>query len=404
MKKIIKQNIFQTMQRTKKSYVAFKCYFLKGLASQAYSNKLADKRTQTLKRIAMRSFLVSFMLFVLVIIDSCTRQEPPSSDAKVNKSGLTGQEAVAVPDRTITPDYTLTKDQTHNKFSKDIPPVLTVESGAIIEAFTEEASDEQIHFGDGPEVLANVKFDPIHPLTGPVFIEGAEPGDVLKVTLHEIELQGWGWNAIMPGFGFLADQFTEPYLRTYTTNSGDKSVAFNDKINVPLKPFPGVMGVAPATGEMLSTIPPRENGGNMDDPHMIEGTTVYFPVFVEGALFSIGDAHATQGMGEVCGTAIEAPMRIVYEVEVLKGVRSIREPEYETEDYYAVTAIGTTIDEAAKKAVGFMVDYLVAEHDLGRNDAYALCSLAGDLQIAEVVDVPNMLVAMHISKEVLGMK
>eukprot|EP00903_Cladosiphon_okamuranus_P000731 g729.t1 len=140
----------------------------------------------------------------------------------------------------------------------------------------------------------------------------------------------------------------------------------------------------------------------MDDPHMVEGTTIYFPVFVEGALFSIGDAHATQGMGEVCGTAIEAPMHIVYELEVLKGGRSIPEPEYESDDFYAVTAIGTTVDEAAKKAVAFMVEYLVAEHGLGRNEAYALCSLAGDLKIAEVVDVPNMLVAMHMSKDVLG--
>ena len=140
----------------------------------------------------------------------------------------------------------------------------------------------------------------------------------------------------------------------------------------------------------------------MDDPHMVEGTSIYFPVFVEGALFSIGDAHATQGMGEVCGTAIEAPMHIVYELEVLKGGRSIPEPEYESDDFYAVTAIGTTVDEAAKKAVAFMVEYLVAEHGLGRNEAYALCSLAGDLKIAEVVDVPNMLVAMHMSKDVLG--
>ncbi|MEO1262192.1 MAG: acetamidase/formamidase family protein [Bacteroidota bacterium] len=344
----------------------------------------------------MKKILILCLLSILAMVHSCSQQEP------VSKKVLT---AAPTQDMKTTPeiDHTLTKDQTHNKFSKDIPPILTVKSGAIIEAFTEEASDEQIHFGDGPEVLSEVEFDPIHPLTGPVFVEGALPGDVLKVTLHEIELQDWGWTAIMPGFGFLADQFKEPYLKTYQTKSGDTHVSFNDKIKVPLKPFPGVMGVAPATGEMLSTIPPRENGGNMDDPHMTEGTTVYFPVFVEGALFSIGDAHATQGMGEVCGTAIEAPMRIVYEIEVLKGVRPIREPEYETDDYYAVTAIGTTIDEAAKKAVSFMVDYLVAEHGLERNDAYALCSLAGDLQIAEVVDVPNMLVAMHMSKEVLGM-
>lgn len=301
-------------------------------------------------------------------------------------------------------EYTLTKEQTHNKFSKDIPPVLSVPSGTVIEVFTEEASDGQIKLGDTPAVLANLDFDPIHPLTGPVYVEGAEVGDVLKVTLHQIELQDWGWTAILPGFSFLADQFNEAFLKTYELNKGDQFVNFTDKIKVPLKPFPGVMGVAPATGEMLSTIPPRANGGNMDDPHLVEGVSVYFPVFVEGALFSIGDAHATQGMGEVCGTAIEAPMHIIYQVEVLKGQRSIKEPEYESDDYYAVTAIGESIDEAAKKAVAYMVDYLVAEHDLNRNEAYALCSLAGDLKIAEVVDLPNMLVAMHMSKEVLGME
>jgi len=249
-----------------------------------------------------------------------------------------------------------------------------------------------------------LKFEPIHPLTGPVFVDGASPGDVLKVTLLDINLVDCGWNSILPGFGFLSEKFKDPYLKTYPLNPGDEFIKFNDKIKIPLRPFPGVMGVAPATAEMLSTIPPRENGGNMDDPHMVEGTSIYFPVFVEGALFSIGDAHAVQGMGEVCGTAIEAPMHIVYKVEVIKGVRKLREPEYETDDYYAVTAIGKTIDEAAKKAVEYMVDYLVAEHELDRNEAYALCSLVGDLKIAEVVDVPNMLVAMHISKEILGIK
>ncbi len=364
-----------------------------------YLSKITGEDGQHfLKKHLMRAFLILSLLFVLSVIHSCLKEKP--SGRILNKAGMTE----VLKKEEITPQYSLSKDQTHNKFSKDIPPVLSVPSGAVIEAYTEEASDEQIKYGDGPEALAQVKFDPIHPLTGPVFVEGAQPGDVLKVTLHEIELQDWGWTAIMPGFGFLADQFTEPYLKTYKTAAGDSHVAFNDKIKVPLRPFPGVMGVAPATGEMLSTIPPRENGGNMDDPNMTAGTTVYFPIFVEGALFSIGDAHATQGMGEVCGTAIEAPMRIVYQVEVLKGVRSIREPEYETDDYYAVTAIGTTIDEAAKKAVIFMVDYLVEEHGLERNDAYALCSIAGDLKIAEVVDVPNMLVAMHMSKEVLGMK
>lgn len=302
--------------------------------------------------------------------------------------------------QTPTPDLRLTREQTHNRFSAAIPPVATVPSGAVVEAYTEEASDGQIGPDAGLDAVANLDFDPIHPLTGPVYVEGAMPGDVLAVTLHEIELGAYGWTAVVPGFGFLAEDFPEPYLKTFTFEEGETVARFADGISVPLRPFPGVMGVAPATDEMLSTVPPRANGGNMDDPHLVEGTTVYFPVFVPGALFSIGDTHAAQGAGEVCGTAIEAPMRIVYEVEVLKGGRPIREPEYETADYYAVTAFAETLDEAARKATGYMVDYLVATRGLGRYDAYALVSLAGDLKIAEVVDVPHVLVAMHLPKAI----
>jgi len=176
---------------------------------------------------------------------------------------------------------------------------------------------------------------------------------------------------------------------------------FNGKITIPLKPFAGVMGVAPDTEEMLSTIPPRANGGNMDDPSIVEGTTVYFPVFVKGALFSIGDAHAVQGLGEVCGTAIEAPMTFVYRLRVLKNKPAIQEPQYETDDFYAVTGFGETIDIATKKAVNFMVDHLSENYDISAEDAYMLCSLVGDLKIAEVVDVPNMLVTMHFPKSIL---
>jgi acetamidase/formamidase len=297
-------------------------------------------------------------------------------------------------------NYFLKRDQTHNKFSKKMPPVLRVPSGAVIEAETEEASDKQVAPGSSIEDLTNMDFDPIHPLTGPVYVEGAQPGDVLAVTLHKIEIGDWGWVGVFPGFGLLADEFKEPYLRTFKLGKETKEIHFSDKITIPLKPFPGVMGVAPDTDEMLSTIPPRANGGNMDDPHLTEGTTVYFPVFVEGALFSIGDCHSVQGAGEVCGTAVETPMRIIYELNVIKGKRHLKEPQYETDDYYAVTAFATTLDEAAKKAVHYMVDYLEAEHGLSRTEAYVLCSLAGDLKIAEVVDAPHMLVSVHMSKKI----
>lgn len=299
-----------------------------------------------------------------------------------------------------TPEFFLNQDQTHNRWSNSIEPIISVPSGSVIEVATEEASDQQLSTNSDVNDLNNLSFDPIHPLTGPVYVQNAQPGDVLKVTLHKIEMGDWGWTAIVPGFGFLADEFTDPYLKTFDFSKDKSAAKFNDNISIPLKPFPGVMGVAPATSDSLSTIPPRANGGNMDDPNIVEGTVVYFPVFVEGALFSIGDTHAAQGLGEVCGTAIEAPMKIVYEVEVIKNGRSIEEPQYETEEYYAVTGFGETIDEAAKKATRYMIDYLVDEHGLSREDAYALCSLAGDLKIAEVVDVPHMLVTMHMPKNI----
>ncbi|MFC1555230.1 acetamidase/formamidase family protein [candidate division KSB1 bacterium] len=330
-----------------------------------------------------KKLIYNLLISLFFIVTYCTQE---------------GEEFVQVPE----PEYFLSRDQTHNKFSKNIPPVLRVPSGAVIEANTEEASDEQIRLDSGVGIMYSLDFDPIHPLTGPVYIENAEPGDVLAVTLHKIEIGYWGWVAISPGFGFLSEEFIAPYLKTFKLGKDISSVSFTDNISIPLKPFPGVMGVAPDTEEMLTTIPPRANGGNMDNPYLTEGTTVYFPVFVEGALFSIGDAHAAQGMGEVCGTAIEAPMRIIYQVEVIKNKPYILEPHYETKEYYAVSAFGETLDEAAKKALVYMIDYLEAEKGIDRTEAYVLCSMAGDLIIAEVVDLPNMLVCMHIPKSIFN--
>lgn len=305
-------------------------------------------------------------------------------------------------DTAIKPDHILTADQKHNKFSKLIPPVLTVPSGAVIKAETSEASDGQLHAKAGLDDLINLDFGPIHPLTGPVYVEEAEVGDILAVDVLKIELHDYGWQAIVAGFGFLTDRFPDPKLKVHAIDKVRKTMQFSDKVTIPLMPFAGVMGVAPDTEEMLSTIPPRENGGNMDDPSIVEGTTVYFPVLVKGGLFSIGDTHAVQGLGEVCGTALEAPMTITYRLRVLKDKPAIKEPQYETDQYYAVTGFGDTIDKAAKKAVNFMIDHLVANYDISDEDAYMLCSLVGDLKIAEVVDVPNMLVTMHFPKSILA--
>jgi acetamidase/formamidase len=300
----------------------------------------------------------------------------------------------------VTADYVLTADQTHNKFSAAIAPAITVPSGSVIEAYTHEATGGQLALGATAADMEAVDNSLVHALTGPVFVEGAEPGDTLAVTLIELEPGDWGWTGVSPDFGFLAGEENHSGIKTYAIDKETNSIKFADGIRIPLRPFAGVMGVAPATDEMLSTIPPRANGGNMDDRNIVAGTTVYFPVFVKGALFSIGDTHAVQGMGEVGGSAVEAPMRVVYRVEVMKGGRKLPEPQYETDTYYATTGFAPTIDEAAKKATRYMIDHIVAEYGLSRSDAYMLCSLACDLKIAEVVDLPNMLVAMHLRKDI----
>ncbi|MEO1084746.1 MAG: acetamidase/formamidase family protein, partial [Acidobacteriota bacterium] len=320
----------------------------------------------------------------------------PDVDAPSDAAPPAAEAGPATPE----PQFALTRDQTHNKFSSTVAPILTVTSGAVLAIETEEASDGQLTVDSVAADVPNVSFEPIHPLTGPVYVEGAEPGDVLKVTLHKITVGDWGWTGIFPGFGFLAERFPDAALRTYRFDPGATHADFGDGVQVPLRPFPGVIAVAPATEEMLSTIPPRANGGNMDDRDMAEGSTVYLPVFVDGALFSIGDGHAAQGDGEVCGTAIEAPLDLIVQLDVVKGGRPIPEPQYENGERYSVTAFGVTIDEAAKKATGYMVDYLVAEHGQTPEDAYMLASIAADLKIAEVVDLPHVLVTMSINRSV----
>ena len=328
---------------------------------------------------------IAIIAFGLLILAACGRAESPDAS------------------RAPIPDFIIARGKEHYAFSRAIPPVLRVPDGAVVEVHTKEASNNLVTPGMTSEAYRKLVWpEPYgHPLAGPVYVEGAEPGDKLAVTLLAIELGDWGWTDTHPDSAYLGKELDQIHLKTYSFTGDRKEANFSDRISVPLRPFPGVMGVAPDTDEMLSTVPPRANGGNMDDPNIVEGTTVYFPVFVKGGLFSIGDTHAAQGHGEVSGTAIEAPMRIVYRINVIKGGRAIAEPEYETGDFYAVTAFAKTLDEAAKKATRFMIAYLVDVHRLERHEANMLSSVAADLKIAEVVD-GNVLVSMHISKSLFG--
>jgi acetamidase/formamidase len=251
----------------------------------------------------------------------------------------------------------------------------------VIEAFTHEATGGQLNIDSTVDDFESVDMDRVHTLTGPIYVDDAEVGDVLAVELLEFEPGDWAWTGMSPHFGFLGNENQETVFKTYKLDKQTKLVHFADGIDIPMKPFAGVMGVAPDTDEMLTTIPPRANGGNMDDPNIGAGVTVYFPVFVKGALFSIGDTHAVQGMGEVVGTAVEAPMRILFRISVVKG-HSIEEPQYETDDYYATTGFATTIDEAALKATRYMIKHIEDTYGLSKAEAYMLCSLIGDLKIA----------------------
>ena len=312
----------------------------------------------------------------------------------------TTTEPPAMPEEVLPKsEYTLTADKNHNKFSSAIPHQLKIPDGSVVEVFTLEATGGQLNLKSTMEDFEKVDMDKVHTLTGPIYVEGAEAGDVLAVEILDLEPGDWGWTGMGPDFGFLAGESEEHGFKTYALDKENNTVKFNENITIPLKPFLGVIGVAPPTEEMLVTFPPRANGGNMDDPNIVKGTTVYLPVFVEGALLSLGDSHAVQGLGEVVGTAVECDMRALVRISVIKG-KKITEPQYETEDYYATTGYGTTIDEAAKKATRYMITHISETYDMSEGDAYMLCSLIGDLKIAEVVDMPHMLVTMHIPKDV----
>ncbi len=313
--------------------------------------------------------------------------------------GTSGLQQQAVVEQ---PQFSIPKTATHTKFSRELEPVARVPSGSVVEVFTHEATGGQFELGSSVADLQALDFDQVHTITGPIYVEGAQPGDVLAVELLELEVADWGWMALLPTFGQLVDEIATTSLRTFKIDQASQTIQFADGIVVPLRPFAGIMGVATGSDEALDTFPPRANGGNMDNPALTKGTTVYFPVFADGALFSIGDTHAVQGFGEVSGTALESPMRIVMRLSVVRDGHKMLEPQYETEQYYATTGFAPTLDEAAKKATRYMIDYLMSQRSLSEEDAYLLCSIAGDLLIAETVDLPNLLVTMHLPKSIFS--
>lgn len=300
--------------------------------------------------------------------------------------------------------------QQHFGWDHSLAPAVRIAPGESLEFEVSDASAGQLSRTSSVADVARLDFSKVNPVSGPVFIDGAEPGDVLKITLLSFAPSGWGWTANIPGFGLLADEFKEPALHLWHYDAKTLAPAlFGDRARVPLKPFTGTIGLAPAEPGLHSVVPPRRVGGNMDVRDIALGTELFLPVEVAGALFSVGDTHAAQGDGEVCGTAIESPMRVALQFDLLKR-QPLTFPRFRTQGpvtrhldakgYEVTTGIGPDLMEAARASVRSMIGLLAREHGMPAMDAYLLCSVCGDLRISEIVDIPNWTVSFYFPRVV----
>ena len=348
----------------------------------------------------------------------------------------------------------------HNRWHPGIPPILECDPGDEVVLETRDALDGQLTPGTSLAQVGQVDLGVVHPLTGPVFVAGAEPGDLLEVEILEVAPEPFGFTAQIPGFGFLADVFTEPYLVRWRIEDGFATSVDLPGVRVPGAPFMGTIGLTPGhellrrtrereqaaldaggavlppdpagavpagpiAAEALRTIPPREQGGNVDIKHLVAGVKLFLPVDTPGALFSAGDAHFAQGDSEACGTAIEmaATLRVRFAVHSgLGAARGVRGPRFSREGspsaaptaeparYIATTGMPITetgenragdLSLAARNALLAMIDEL-QERGFSRQQAYALCSVAVDLKVSQVVDVPNVLVSAFLPLDIFG--
>jgi len=307
--------------------------------------------------------------------------------------------------------YTIHRHSNHLGWDNANLSVLTVRPGETVLIETVDSSGGQLSMDSTVDDIASLDFDRVNPVTGPIRIEGAAPGDALQVTLDSYRPSGWGWTANIPGFGLLADQFPEPSLHIWSYETETLMPAlFGTFGRVPLKPFAGTIGLAPAEAGLHSIVPPRRVGGNMDIRDLAAGSALYLPVEVEGALFSLGDTHAAQGDGEVCGTAIESPMDVTVRFDLHKGAAP-SSPRFTTpgpvtrhldeKGYDVTTGVGPDLMAGARDAVSEMIDLLTARHGMAPEEAYMLCSVCADLRISEIVDQPNWIVSFYFPRVVL---
>jgi len=307
------------------------------------------------------------------------------------------------------PIKTLHSHRHHLGWDHSNPPALTAAPGDKLELELLDASGNRIQPTDKHAAVLNLAPENANPLTGPIYVEGAEAGDALVIDILDFGLSHWGWTALIPEFGLLQADFPDPFL--HLSNYDETAIRFTDNVRLPTRPFAGTIGVAPAKPGCHSAIPPTHCGGNMDIKNLVRGSQLLLPVEVPGALLSVGDGHAAQGDGEVCGTAIETRLTIQIRVSVIKAShQQIPQPMafIPTSGYAEVSAgrslmttgIGPDLFMAAQDAVRFMVDQLCVRYGLEPEIAYCLCGVAGDLRISQLVNVPNWTAVFSISEGV----
>ena len=304
------------------------------------------------------------------------------------------------------------KFSNHFGWDNSIQPVIRIAPGDTVEFDTIDAGGGQLNKHSTVEDVLQFDFSKINPTFGPVYVDGAEPGDALEITVLDLETADWGWTANIPGFGLLADRFPEPALHIWEYDPIKLEPAtFKPGGKVPLRPFPGILGNALPESGCHPVVNPRKFGGNMDTRDLCKGSKILLPVGVQGALFSCGDGHATQGDGEICGTAIETPMKIQLKFNLVKDA-NLNFPRFSTnfpscnhfdkDGYDATMAMGPDLMECSKKAVSDMVDYIAISKNMKDVEAYMLISVCGDLRINEIVDTPNWVVSCYFPKVVFS--
>jgi acetamidase/formamidase len=304
-------------------------------------------------------------------------------------------------------EYSLSAEPTHSRWSRSLAPRLTIKSGDTVHLECQDSSGAQVRPGSTLAEYLTIDRSKIHALTGPIYIEGAEPGDVLQVDVLKVAHKGWGWSSVINGLGFLKERFSEPYLFHWSL-SGDVTRSLHPAV-VPLRPFCGVMGVASAEDGEFRTRPPGAFGGNMDVRELCTGATLYLPVFNRGALFSAGDPHAAQGDGEVCINGMECPADATLRFKIHKQ-RALRGPLIESAesvcpdgaaDSWVVVESGVDALAAARAATSRMVDLLSEQWGIEPVRAYVLCSVAMKLRLSQVVNEPMTTISAALAKHIL---